>query len=65
MNATKQRAGRLGGLATVAKHGRSHMVAIGRRGAATTWQRYNLVPAGVAGWALICRSTGRVISIWS
>jgi hypothetical protein len=65
VNATKQRAGRLGGLATVARHGQAHMARIGRIGALEQQRRYKLVPAGLAGWALICRRTGRVVSIWS
>lgn len=61
---SKQAAGKLGGLATVAKHGREYMRAIGRRGAAELWRRYSLVPADTSGWALIERATGKVRAIW-
>lgn len=62
---TKAQAGRLGGLATVAKHGQAHMAAIGRRGAAALWARYDLAPAGLAGWALIDRETGAIKRAWN
>jgi general stress protein YciG len=48
MNAIKQKAGKAGGLATLAKHGKSHFSEIGRRGAVITWLRYELRPAGIA-----------------
>lgn len=64
MNATKAKAGRLGGLATVKKYGREYMATIGRRGAAALYRRYRLTPAGVAGWALIDRETGKVKAVW-
>lgn len=53
----KQQAGQIGGRATVAKHGRDHMQEIGKRGAATTWTRYQLSPIGQSGWAMIDRET--------
>jgi hypothetical protein len=64
MNATKQKAGKLGGLATVAKHGKDHMSAIGRRGAATTWKRYAIQPVDSSGYALVERATGKIRAIW-
>ena len=60
---SKAEAGRLGGLATVAKHGREHMAAIGRRGAATLWERYNLLPYQLSKLALVSRETGEVKAI--
>jgi hypothetical protein len=57
---TKKTAGRLGGLATVARHGKAHMQTIGKSGAVTTWQRYELQPAGLNGWAMVDRKTGKV-----
>ena len=60
---TKQQAGRKGGRATVAKHGREHMQAIGKRGAAVTWQRYHLSPVGLTEYAMVERATGRIIRI--
>jgi hypothetical protein len=59
----KQKAGRLGGLATVARYGRGHMAAIGKRGAATLWQRYNLLPYQLSKFALVDRETGKVKAI--
>jgi hypothetical protein len=53
----KQQAGRKGGHATVAKHGRAHMQKIGKAGAAVTWNRYQLSPVG---WAMVNRETGEV-----
>ena len=61
---TKRQAGQLGGRATVARHGREHMQAIGRRGAAVTWTRYQIAPAGLSGYALVRKSDQKVIAIW-
>src|SRR5919107_1450075 len=55
MKHTKRTAGALGGRATVAKHGRGHMQQIGKRGAAVTWQRYQLSPIGQSGWEMVDR----------
>jgi len=60
----KAMAGRLGGLATVRKYGREYMRAIGKRGAAVLWERYSLQPWDTSGWALMERSTGKIISTW-
>lgn len=60
---SKRDAGRLGGLATLAKHGREHMCTIGRRGAAVFWQRYALQPIDVAAWAIVDRTTGQAVAI--
>jgi hypothetical protein len=65
MKHTKQTAGKKGGKATVAKLGRGHMAAIGKRGAETTWQRYYLTPAGTSDFAMICKDTGEVIAFLS
>jgi hypothetical protein len=59
----KQKAGRLGGLATVARHGRPYMAAIGRRGAAALWRRYALLPYELSKYALVDRETGKVKAI--
>ena len=56
----KQRAGALGGAATMARHGRDHMARIGRKGAEAFWKRYTVQPAGVSGWAIVERETGQV-----
>ncbi len=61
----KRRAGRRGGIVTFTRHGREHMQEIGKRGAAELYRRYRLVPAGVAGWALIDRETNEVRAVWS
>lgn len=57
--------GRRGGRATVAKHGRGHMQAIGKRGAAVFWERYTLRPAGTSDFAITNRKTGEVIAFTS
>lgn len=64
MASNKRQAGSLGGRATVARHGREHMQAIGRRGAAELWRRYELVPAGTSGYALVRKSDKKVIAVW-
>lgn len=60
---TKQSAGRRGGLATLARHGRQHMQTIGRRGAQVFWRRYHLVPCDLADFAIVERSSGKVINL--
>lgn len=65
MKHTKQTAGRIGGRATVARHGREHMQQIGKRGAAVTWTRYQLSPVGLTEYAMVERSTGKIIRIIS
>ncbi len=60
---TKRAAGRLGGLATLAKHGPEHMRTIGRRGAATFWKRYHLAPVDIAAFAIVERATGRAVAL--
>lgn len=64
VTAKKARAGSLGGRVTVARYGKAHMAEIGRRGAATLWQRYHLTPAGLNGWALIRKADNQVIATW-
>lgn len=61
----RRRAGRLGGLATVARHGPGHMRRIGQRGAQVTHSRYTLQPVGLSGWALVDRATGKIKTTWS
>jgi general stress protein YciG len=60
---TKRQAGRLGGRATFAKHGRAYMQTIGRRGAAVFWQRYTLAPVDIAAFAIVERATGRPVAL--
>ena len=64
---TKQQAGSKGGRQTFAKHGRSHMQQIGKRGAAVTWTRYTLKPVNQAQYAMVDRQTNiikAVIGVW-
>ncbi|MHC4604517.1 MAG: hypothetical protein ACYS6W_14440 [Planctomycetota bacterium] len=56
----KSEAGRLGGLSTLNKYGKDHFSAIGRKGAASTWARYRLCPAGVNGWLMVDRVTNKI-----
>lgn len=61
----RREAGRRGGLATLARHGKDHMSAIGKRGAATFWKRYQLSPAGMDDFAIVKRDTQEVIAFLS
>ena len=56
----RKQAGQRGGLATLAKHGRDHFSAIGKKGAAVFWKRYHMAPAGTSGWVIVNRETGKV-----
>lgn len=60
---TKKQAGQLGGLSTFKKHGKIHMSKIGTRGAQVTWERYSKAPYGMTQYALVERSTGKIIRI--
>lgn len=51
-----------GGLNLVAKRGREHMQAIGKRGAKTFWRRYTMKPAGQSGWAIVTRDTKQIVN---
>lgn len=55
---SKSEAGRIGGQATVMKHGREHMAKIGKLGAATLWQRYQLIPWQLTKFKLVKRENG-------
>lgn len=57
---TKAQAGALGGKMTRDRHGRAHFQAAGRKGAAVTWQRYNLVPIGTNEFVMVDRVTGQI-----
>ncbi|MFZ5910400.1 MAG: hypothetical protein ACOYYU_10330 [Chloroflexota bacterium] len=61
----RKQAGRLGGLATLARHGSDHFRAIGRKGAFVTWTRYHLAPAGLNDFAMTNRQTGEVVAYLS
>jgi len=56
----RAQAGSKGGRANVKNNGSEHMAEIGRKGAATTWRKYKLVPTGTNGWAMVERETGEV-----
>lgn len=60
---SKTEAGRLGGMATVAKHGKEHMQTIGKRGAAVTWSRYYLAPVYQSQYAMVDRQSQKIIAI--
>jgi hypothetical protein len=62
-NPTKQRAGRLGGLATYTRHGSEHMSRIGTAGARSTWSRYSLTPYGQTQYAMVRRDNNKIIRI--
>ncbi len=63
----KREAGRLGGLATANKYGSDYMKQIARKGAASFWQRYKLLPASTSNYAIVDRATNKIISFtnWS
>lgn len=61
---TRQEAGRLGGQATVKKHGTSHMRAIGKQGAETTWTRYKMVPISTSRYGMVDRGTNKIVAIF-
>lgn len=58
---SKSEAGRLGGTSTFKKYGKKHMREIGRLGAQSFWNKYFLTPVGTANFAIVERSTGKVI----
>ena len=58
---SRSEAGKLGGLATFAKHGRQHMKRIGKRGADVFHARYKLQPFGQYQWAIVRRSDSVII----
>lgn len=62
---TKAEAGRLGGLITKARHGKEHFKTIGEIGAQVFHERYRLEPAGTSDFAIVERSTSKVISYLS
>jgi hypothetical protein len=61
----KRQAGSKGGRVTVSRHGAEHMRTIGKRGAAVTWQRYQLSPIGLTEYAMVERATGKIVKIIS
>lgn len=60
---TKSQAGHLGGISTLAKYGRRHFQDIGIKGTQVTWQRYNLLPIDIGGYAMVNRVTGKIKAI--
>lgn len=60
---SKREAGSKGGRATVRKYGRRYMAWIGHLGAVATWTRYYLAPIGQTQYALVERTTDKIISI--
>ncbi len=64
MKHTKRSAGQLGGRVTAARHGSAHMSRIGKAGAAVTWSRYSLKPVNESQYAMVHRTTNKIIAIW-
>lgn len=60
---TRAEAGRLGGLATRNKHGRDHFVNIGSLGGQETWNKHNLLPVGISGYAMVRKSDRKIVAI--
>ncbi len=61
---TKSEAGRLGGQATVKKHGKAYMSEIGARGAKSTWDKYSMQPIGLNQFAMVDKVTNQIIAIF-
>jgi len=59
----KAQCGRLGGLTTVARHGKEHMSRIGKKGAETTWTRYKISPVGLTSYAMVEVETNRIVAV--
>jgi general stress protein YciG len=60
---SKTEAGRLGGKATFAKHGKKHMRKIGREGARVTWELYSMKPIGQSQYAMVRKSDNIIVAI--
>lgn len=60
---TPQQAGRLGGKATVQKHGVQHMAKIGKKGADTLHSRYNMIPVLFNDFAYVSKATGEIVAL--
>ena len=59
----KQAAGRKGGRTTMLRHGADHMAKIGSKGGQTTKERYQWLPVGATGYAMVRRSDNQVVSL--
>lgn len=59
---TKTESGRLGGLTTAKKYGRSYMAELARRGAIAFHKKYRLVPINRNDFAIVNRLTGKTIN---
>lgn len=59
---SKSQAGKLGGLATLKKHGKSHMATIGKKGAIAFWKKYTLKPVNLSHFAIVNRQSGIIIA---
>jgi hypothetical protein len=60
---TRAQAGRIGGLSTFKKYGKTHMQTIGKNGAKTTWGLYVLKPVGQSQYAMVNRKTNAIKTI--
>ena len=60
---TYAEAGKLGGLATVKKHGTEYMADIGRKGAETLHSQYRMVPVLLNDFAYVNKATGEVVAL--
>ena len=59
---TKAQAGKLGGLATKANQPEDYFSKIGKKGGIAFWEKYTLKPYNTYQFALIERSTGKIIN---
>lgn len=56
----RREAGRAGGLATLARHGKKHMQKIGRKGAKALHTIYKLIPIAQNDFAMVRRDNGEL-----
>ena len=61
---TRAEAGRLGGRATVKKHGKEHMATIGKLGAKVTWTKYKMLPVSTSQYAMVEIATNQIVAIF-
>jgi len=62
---TKVECGKMGDLATYKKHGTEHMQSIGKRGAESFHNRYDLKPVNLNDFAIVEKTTGKIINFLS
>lgn len=62
---TKAQAGRMGGLTTLKRYGKTHMSEIGKKGAIRFHKLYKLIPVNLANFAIVNRETNEIVGYMS